>query len=237
MALDEGLRLFREGKYEAAADVLKEDLIADDLNHKTWNALGVTYTKMGRFDEASVCFGKALDIQPETPVYLKNLAINEKKKKSFNQSLSQSSPVGKIKRPLTPLIIVLAGFFIIMFIIGSITLYLINSDTFSFKNDLMPSEPSISPEPGLPPSLYESTCEEGINLLKLERPENALIIFERAIEQNPGAARAWTGKGFALIDLGKYESAIDAFDTALENNSSYHDAQAGRQIALEALGI
>ena len=43
----------------------------------------------------------------------------------------------------------------------------------------------------------------------------ALLRYEQAIEQDPGSAKAWTGKGTALQQLERYEEALAAYDRAL----------------------
>jgi tetratricopeptide (TPR) repeat protein len=46
----------------------------------------------------------------------------------------------------------------------------------------------------------------------LNRYEEAIKIFNRAIEIQSGLAIAWYNKGSALIALGEYEDAIKSFD-------------------------
>ncbi|MDF1533086.1 MAG: tetratricopeptide repeat protein, partial [Methanosarcinaceae archaeon] len=57
---------------------------------------------------------------------------------------------------------------------------------------------------------------KGHALYDLEKYEEAIEAFDRAIELDPKDAFNWNFKGNALYDLEKYEEAIKAFDKAIE---------------------
>ncbi len=67
-------------------------------------------------------------------------------------------------------------------------------------------------------------CRNGINLSAQDELEDAVRLFDKAIESNPQNADAWHEKGKALMNLGKYNEAIWAFDNTTRINSSYIDA-------------
>lgn len=52
----------------------------------------------------------------------------------------------------------------------------------------------------------------------LNRFEEALLEFDRAIELNPALARAYRGKGVALVLQRKHAEALVAFDRAIQLN-------------------
>ncbi len=60
---------------------------------------------------------------------------------------------------------------------------------------------------------------KGSALGELDKGEEALKAFEKAIELDPDNAEAWCGKGGALIQLGRYEEASKAVKKANELRS------------------
>jgi len=63
--------------------------------------------------------------------------------------------------------------------------------------------------------------KQGVDLDRIGRYEEALGLYDKAIEINPQYAQAWYNKGVALDRLGKYEEALDAFDRAIKMNPRY----------------
>jgi tetratricopeptide (TPR) repeat protein len=58
----------------------------------------------------------------------------------------------------------------------------------------------------------------GLDLNDLDRFEEALIAFDKAIEINPNKGDIWIFKGISLGHLGRTEEAFVAFDKAIEIN-------------------
>ena len=71
-----GIACYREGKYQDAIGFFTKATKKDPLNHKAWNALGVSYSKNGDYSEANTCFHTALRLEPESDAYLENLKKN-----------------------------------------------------------------------------------------------------------------------------------------------------------------
>lgn len=69
---DQGTFFFNNGSYTSALALFSKVLEADPSLDKAWNAKGVTYAKMGRYDEALKCYEKALMIRPGDSKYLDN---------------------------------------------------------------------------------------------------------------------------------------------------------------------
>jgi Flp pilus assembly protein TadD len=55
---------------------------------------------------------------------------------------------------------------------------------------------------------------KGIALAELDKLDEALKCFEKAIEIDPKDARAWSNKGIALDSLGKADEALKSFNKA-----------------------
>lgn len=68
-----GMTAFREKRYEEAIVHFTRVIHEHTVVHKSFNALGVTYSKLGNVSEAETCFKKALSIDPGNSTYKKNL--------------------------------------------------------------------------------------------------------------------------------------------------------------------
>lgn len=88
-----GLRAFRSGNFQTAVELLSDAVEIDEQNDLAWNALGTACAKIGRYEDADLCFENAISIAPDNPVYHKNKRVNAKHLKS-------GSPVVRPKKPL-----------------------------------------------------------------------------------------------------------------------------------------
>lgn len=75
----------------------------------------------------------------------------------------------------------------------------------------------------------------GETFLELQRYDDALEAYERAIKLKPEYAEAWEGQGNALLELKRHEDALDAYDKAIQIQPSYWQAWNGRGKALDRL--
>lgn len=92
---DRGLRAFRSGDFQTAVELLSEAVEYDEQNDRAWNALGTACAKIGRYEDADLCFGNAITIAPDNPVYQKNRRTNIRHLKN-PPPLSERSGRGKI---------------------------------------------------------------------------------------------------------------------------------------------
>jgi tetratricopeptide (TPR) repeat protein len=58
----------------------------------------------------------------------------------------------------------------------------------------------------------EALTSQGLISLNDDAPETAIALFDRALSENPGAARAWLGKGLSLLAIGDAEAAVSCLD-------------------------
>ena len=75
-ALQRGLELFRQEKYEAALQQFEEAKQAEPADASIENLIGITETKLGRIEEANTDYEAAVRLDPKLPGPRKNLAFN-----------------------------------------------------------------------------------------------------------------------------------------------------------------
>ena len=59
-----GKILLEDCKFEEALGFFEQALLLNQNNPELWNYKGVALRSMGRYDEALVCFNKALELDP-----------------------------------------------------------------------------------------------------------------------------------------------------------------------------
>ena len=64
MPYNEGLKLFRAGDYGGALEEFQKELEDNQEDSKSWNALGVTLSKLGDKENALICFENAKNLDP-----------------------------------------------------------------------------------------------------------------------------------------------------------------------------
>lgn len=74
---------------------------------------------------------------------------------------------------------------------------------------------------------------QGVQLAKDGQYLEALKIFEKLIDEEPGNDAAWVAKGKVLTNLGRYMDAFRAFDSALKINPQNKNAKANIEIAMQ----
>jgi tetratricopeptide (TPR) repeat protein len=79
-------------------------------------------------------------------------------------------------------------------------------------------------------------CSKGIALSTLARNQEAIACFDRALEIDPRFVLGWSNKGTALSDLGRYQDAVVCYDRVLEIDPRFAIAWHNKGIALSRLG-
>lgn len=78
MSFVKGLAEFKNGRHEKAVEFFRLVILSDDQNHKAWNALGVCYSILHKYDDADRCFRNAIAISPHSVIYHKNRLKNKR---------------------------------------------------------------------------------------------------------------------------------------------------------------
>ncbi len=72
-------------------------------------------------------------------------------------------------------------------------------------------------------------------LFELQRYQDALEAYEKAVDIRPDYAQGWNGQGKILYQLKKYKQALTAYDKAIQLQPDYLQAWSGRGLALAKL--
>lgn len=84
-----GIEAYRRGDLSQASHHLMQVVETDEHDHRAWNALGVVLTKMGKYQDADVCFENALILDQGNAVYERNRVKNSSHvKKDMKELLS-----------------------------------------------------------------------------------------------------------------------------------------------------
>ncbi|MBD1929236.1 tetratricopeptide repeat protein [Trichocoleus sp. FACHB-90] len=75
----------------------------------------------------------------------------------------------------------------------------------------------------------------GKTLSELNRNEEAIALYNKALKISPDYFEAWNGRGKSLLDLKKYKEALDAYDKAIQLSPVSFEAWAGRGYVLDNL--
>ncbi|WP_449417324.1 tetratricopeptide repeat protein [Phormidium nigroviride] len=83
------------------------------------------------------------------------------------------------------------------------------------------------------PDYHDAWNRRGIILCdNLRRFEEAIACYDKAIEIKPDFHEAWHNRGVALFDLGRNEEAIASYDKAIELKPDKHDVWYNRGVVL-----
>jgi len=74
-AYAQGKRLYEAKDYHKALEAFREAVKADPKYGSAYNYLGLTYKKLGLYDEAAKAYVKAIELQPQNYVFLFNMGM------------------------------------------------------------------------------------------------------------------------------------------------------------------
>lgn len=77
--------------------------------------------------------------------------------------------------------------------------------------------------------------KQGNTFFELQRYQDALDSYQKAVEIRPDYAQGWNGKGKTLAQLKQYPEAITAYDKAIQLQPDYVEAWTGRGFVLQNL--
>ena len=62
--IENGTKNLRDGNFESALSFFEQALLLEPANPDLWNQKGVALRSLGRYDEASECYDKSLQLDP-----------------------------------------------------------------------------------------------------------------------------------------------------------------------------
>ncbi|WP_138500400.1 tetratricopeptide repeat protein [Nostoc sp. PA-18-2419] len=74
--------------------------------------------------------------------------------------------------------------------------------------------------------------KQGNTLFDLQRYQEALAVYEKAVNIRPDYVQGWNGQGRTLLELKKYKEALAAYDKAIQIKPDYLEAWIGRGFVL-----
>jgi len=83
---------------------------------------------------------------------------------------------------------------------------------------------------------YSNFYENGLQLSKIGKYEEAVMEFDKTISLKPDHASAWFSKGVSLCKVERYQEAIDCFDTAIGIDENFMSAWYEKGVAYDKLG-
>lgn len=238
----DGIRLYKEGRYSEAVEVLHRVVSADHDNHKAWNALGVSLSKIGDLDQSIICFENALSLLPGNEIYRRNLVKAQDKLLQIKQILpipsgkeEGSAPIPEGEAPAagpaghqspgregdTP---------------GEVkneaSSDLLNRGLSLFGQASFHDMPELCREAleytdrsiELDPENFEAWQLKVAILTEMGKGDprylsEALTACDRALSLRPGQASMLFNKGTLLERIGDYDGAVQAFDQAYSHSS------------------
>ncbi len=149
----EGMKAFRDGRYQEAIEILQKAVATNEQNHKAWNALGVTYSKLGQLEEALTCYENALKYDPG------NLSYEQNRDQIVTKAFKKISPPEEDRKMdhqpegLSALTIPYQKFLIpavVLIFVAALAVYLLIIPSFFGSHSPSPSHP-ITPVPTVVP--------------------------------------------------------------------------------------
>jgi len=83
---------------------------------------------------------------------------------------------------------------------------------------------------------YENAIMDGIAKLNQNKPEEALVSFEKAIQLDPKSATGYLGRANALNTMGRWERSLPDYNRAIDIDPTLANAFVNRGIAYAQLG-
>jgi len=188
--------LLADGDLKGAENALRKSIALAKENERAWNALGNVYMQKGDFEMAKEYFEKAVGLNPNYWRGWYNLALVYSKKREFSRALEMLVKAEK-------------G-------IGE------NLDVGLLKATLLLTLKKVKEGEKVLERLYAKYPENervifnyGIALMLSGKLDEALAMFEKAIERKRDYVEAWLNAGIIYYQKGEYRKAGIAFETVL----------------------
>ena len=214
-----------------------KDSSNDSDNAGAYNGRGATLSKLGKYEEAIKDFTQAIALKPDYATGYHNKAVALQYLERYEEAIQAFDKAIELKPDDAETIK------------AKQTVLAKMMRKTSDKSELATNDEEEKDENYWQKQLenYNQQIKEGSKsaelylckgnaLNKLENYEEAIVVFDKAIEIKSDFETAYNCKGYALHGLKKYEEAIAAFEKAIELDHDYADAYNGRGATLSKLG-
>jgi len=199
-----GLKAYRDGRYQEAVQLLYSAVSDNEENHKAWNALGVTFSKMGRVEEAVNCYENALKYDPGNTSYEQN------RDQIVQKAFSRLPKAPDLERP-APVMVNYRRFIIpsiVLILVGLIVIYILFISSFLGGSAISTQQQSPLPPavivPVKTPEILNPLTNESVNSSYQNTTDSKDIVVPPEIEPSlPKSSLIITGD---LI--GKYYNGL-----------------------------
>ena len=198
---------------------------------KEYFLTALEFQQRGEFVQAKRCYRKALDLAPNRPSVMVNLAAvlietgEYKEAKSVSEkllSIDPENPAGLLNLGNCQLKIDTASAALISiekalkikpdYVEALISRASALADLHRSEEALASCEKALA----MKPDCVEALVAQGIAMRRLKRPDEALISFDRALHLQPNSFGALTGRSNALLDLNRLKEVLVWSKKALE---------------------
>jgi len=211
------LALLAAPAHAAADEVVDGFSVVNESNSVEWNNKGVALSRQGNYNEALICFDKALELDPEFAYALNGKGNALYKLGNYDEALICFEKALELDPKFVNAWNGKGG-----------ALYKLGN----YDEALICFEKALE----LDPKYVHALNGKGNTLNELGKYGEALICFEKALEIDPKFVHALNGKGNTLAGLGKYDEALICFEKALELDPKFVNAWNGKGGALYKLG-
>ena len=178
--------------------------------------LGSSYLELADYEQAAMCFERALHKQADFFEALHDLGTTQAHLGLKEASLQSYTKALSLRQDSPELYFNLAR---------------LQDEYRHFELALEYYNKSIE----LAPNFIEAISNKAITLKELKRYEDAFAAYELAIKLQPDYAEAWYNKGLAFYDLRRYPEALDCYEQSIKIKSGYTDAWIAKSTALHDL--
>ena len=177
---------------------------------------GSDLDKLGKFEEALVCFDKAIVLDPMNAIAYINKGADLGELGKFEEAI-ECFDKALVLEPM------------------NVTTYINKSMALEFLGNLEEAIKYFDIALDLESNNINANIGKGIALGKLGKFEDSLVYFDKVLALYPNNIDANLGKGTSLVRLDKFEEALIYFDKVLVLNPEDIDANYSKGVALGSL--
>jgi tetratricopeptide (TPR) repeat protein len=248
--VDNGMRLYSQGKYFDALQAYDKAIELDPNNARAWHCKCIALTSRGKYDEAIKACDKALELDPKDAKAwatkasaLNSLGRNEESIQASEKAIELDPKLamawvckgnalgsqGKNDQAIE-------AFDKALEIDPKLEMAWLNKGiALGSQNKYDEAIHAYDVAIELDPKDALAWSNKGWALSEQKRYDNASQVLSSAIELDPNSARAWFYKGIVLLNQGKNDDAFEAFSKAAELDPNFAEARTNKIYALNLI--